>query len=200
MALRPFASLIFALLALSSISCSLLNSGTATVKYTEADATFNGVRYENAEKLKDVSFTVKTIQHPSRYRLWNLNFRINPSIHLDRTTFITDETFTNQQGEQEVYPTLYMTRLMGFANFKANMHTPIGGFVLAAGFGGSVYRLTDNAGLDTMKTREVRKLDFAYVAFLSRRFFIHIGPRYIREAYEQYIFAIRLGIFWDRLN
>ncbi|MBI2521084.1 MAG: hypothetical protein HYV97_11720 [Bdellovibrio sp.] len=199
MALHPLTVLTYALLILLNVACSLMNSGTANLKYTDTEAKFNGVRYENEEKLKDVSFSVKSIQHPRRYRLWDINFRISPSVHLDNTTFVTNETFTNSEGEQEVYPKLHMTRFMGFGNFKINIHSPVGGFVLAAGFGGSIYKLTDNAGLDTTKTREVRKLDFAYVAFLSRRIFVYIGPRYILDAYEQYIFAVRLGVYWDRI-
>ena len=200
MALHFLMPLIYALMALSSISCGLLNSATVNLKYTTGNAHINDVHYENKEKLKDISFAVKKIQHPRHYRIWDANFRINPSLHVDRTTFITDQTFTNSQGEQEVYPPIYMTRLMGFANLKMNFHTPIGQFFLAGGFGGSVYKMTDNAGLNTTKTREVRKLDFAYVAFFSRRIFILIGPRYIHETYQQYIFAIRLGVFWDRIN
>jgi len=191
---------IFNILVLFFISsCSQLNSGTGTVKYTTADAKFNNVRYVNKEKMKNVSFSIKSIQHPDRYHSWAINFRITPSIHLDNNTFITQEKFTNSQGEQEAYPTIYMTRLMGFGNLKIQIHTPLGGLLAAAGFGGSVYRMKDSAGQDTTRTREVRKVDVAYIAFLSRRIFLYIGPRYIRDSYEQYIFAIRVGVFWDKI-
>ena len=42
----------------------------------------------------------------------------------------------------------------------------------------------------------IRRIDFAYVAFFSKRFFFLMGPRYYREQYETFVFAMRLGYFW----
>lgn|GEM_PF-1608356 len=180
-------------------SCSLMNSGTANLKYTSDKAKFNDVNYANRERLKDVSFSIKNVQNPHSLPKWNFNIRITPSIHYDRNSYGTLQTYQNEYGEIVTMPDIHISRLMAFSNLQFNTHTPFGSFVLAGGFGGSLYHLTDGAGLDTWRTREVRKADFVYVAFLSRRWFIHIGPRYIKDDNEQYVFAIRIGYFWGKI-
>jgi len=177
-------------------SCSVFNSGTAHLKYTVMDATFDDIEYENSEKLSDVSASIRRVQHPKAYGKWNINVNIAPSIHFDKNRFTTDETFINEQGIVEKHPDIMLKRLSSFANLKLTTHTPIGAFVLTGGFGGTFYDLSDGRGLDTLKTREIRKLDLAYVGFFSDRFFVLVGPRYYKEAFEQFIFAFRIGFFW----
>ena len=56
-----------------------------------------------------------------------------------------------------------------------------------------IFRLTDTEGLDTYRTREVKKIDFSWIAFFSNRMFVMMGPRYYEEAYESYVFQFRIG-------
>ena len=179
--------------------CSLLNSGSFNLKYTKAKATFEGVTYENKEPLSNVSFSVRNVQHPKKYGKWNLNIRITPSIHYDKTRYGTLAQRTNSEGQTENYPDLLFQRLSIMGNLAGSWHTPIGAFVLKAGFGGAFYNLDDGQGFDTFRTREIRKLDLAWVAFLSKKFFVLMGPRYYVEQFEQYTFAFRIGYFWGRI-
>lgn len=186
------------LITLLGQSCSLLNSGSVNLKYTMARAKFEGVTYENKERLSDVSISVRNIQHPEKYGPWNFNVSISPSIHLDRNRYGTLATRLNSQGEIEQYPDLVFQRLSLMGNLAASWHTPVGAFVLKGGFGGAFYNLDDGQGFDTFKTREIRKIDLAWVAFMSKRFFVLMGPRYYVEQFEQYTFALRIGYFWGR--
>jgi hypothetical protein len=179
--------------------CSLLNSGSFNLKYTKAKATFEGVTYENKEPLSNVSFSVRNVQHPKKYGKWNLNVRITPSIHYDKTRYGTLAQRINSEGQAENYPDLLFQRLSIMGNLAGSWHTPIGAFVLKAGFGGAFYNLDDGQGFDTFRTREIRKLDLAWVTFLSKKFFVLMGPRYYVEQFEQYTFAFRIGYFWGRI-
>lgn len=187
------------LIFLLGYGCSLLNSGSVNLKYTKATATFEGVTYENKERLSDVSFSVRNVQHPQKYGKWNFNVRITPSIHFDKIRYGTLAQRTNAQGQIEQYPDLLFQRLSLMGNLAASWHTAIGAFVLKAGFGGAFYNLDDGQGFDTFRTREIRKVDLAWVAFLSKRFFVLLGPRYYVEQFEQYTFAFRIGYFWGRI-
>jgi hypothetical protein len=173
----------------------LLNSGTVNIKYRVSEATFDGVTYEEKERLTDPSFSIRNVQHPKSHGRWNFNVRITPSIHYDDTTYGT----LAKKPTGEAYPDINLKRFIGFANLKSTFHTPVGAFALSAGFGGTVYKLDDGQGLETIKTREIRRLDLAYYAFFSRKFFLLMGPRYYKAGHETYIFAFRLGYFWGRI-
>lgn len=86
------------------------------------------------------------------------------------------------------------------ANAKIYFHTPVGAFAFTAGFGGTVYKMDDGGALNTIKTREIRRLDFTWTAFMSRRFYVLVGPRYYKAGYESYVFAFRLGYFWGQIK
>lgn len=188
------------LIVLLGQSCSLLNSGSVNLKYTMAKARFEGITYENKERLSDVSISVRNIQHPEKYGIWNFNVSITPSIHLDRNRYGTLATRLNAKGEVEQYPDLVFQRLSLMGNLAASWHTPFGAFVLKGGFGGAFYNLDDGQGFDTFKTREIRKIDLAWIAFMSKRFFVLMGPRYYVEQFEQYTFAFRIGYFWGHTS
>jgi hypothetical protein len=180
---------------------SLLNSGTAHIKYTVSRANLEGVTYEEKDRLGNVSFSVRNVQHPKAWGKWNMNFKITPSVSIDKQRFGTLEThFNNTTGRTEQLPDIDVHRFMGFANLKITAHTPIGAFAAAGGFGGTAYRITDGAGLDSIRTREVRKLDFVYIGFFAKRFFLLMGPRYYKAGYESYTFAFRLGYFWGKMT
>lgn len=179
---------------------SILNSGTVHIKYTEADAEFHGIEYQNEDKLGDVSVSIRNVQHPETWGNWALNFKISPSLHLDRTHYTTSQTlFSPIAGLTQNYPDIDIHRFIGFLNAKIITHTPIGQFVLTGGFGGTAYRMTDTSGLDTIKTSEIKKLDFVWIGFLSKRIFMLIGPRYYHQSDQnkQYVFALRLGYYWN---
>jgi hypothetical protein len=179
---------------------SLFNSGSANVKYNVSRANLNGQLYEEKERVGDVSFSIRNIQHPRVYPKWNINVRLTPSIHYDRLSYQTGATFTNDAGVEEVYPDIRLKRGMVLADLKLTTHTPIGQFVLTGAFGGSIYTMEDGYGLDTTKTREMRKIDLAYITFLSKRVFFLIGPRYYKDENESYIFAMRIGYFWGPIK
>ncbi len=195
MDLAKYLALVLILLICSS--CSIFNSGTLHLKYSISDAKFDGVKYKNSKRLSDVSFSIRKVQHPKAYGKWNINLKLSPSIHFDKTEFTTSESFINNDGFVEKHPDIMLKRLSGFGNLKLSTHTPVGAFVLTAGFGGSFYKLSSSNGLETLKTREIRKLDLAYVGFLTKRIFILAGPRYYKDSFEQYIFAFRIGYFWS---
>ncbi|MGB0455117.1 MAG: hypothetical protein ACPGJV_15515 [Bacteriovoracaceae bacterium] len=161
------------------------------MKYTDTEATFNGVKYENIEKIKEVSVSIKNVQNPAKYGKWNFNIKLRPSIHFDRFTY----TPINESDRMD-NPDVKIRRLSVFANLKATAHTPIGAFVLKGGYGRTGHRATDTDGLDTYRTREIRKLDLSWVMFASKHIFFMIGPRYYKEQYESYVFAFRIGYFW----
>lgn len=189
--------LLLILLMISGLSsCGLINSSTVQIKYTDTEANFGGVKYENKEKLGDVSISVRNVQHPSKHGNWNFNVRINPSIHFDRFTYEAKEKTYAPDGYETTPGDIKIRRVPVFANAKANFHTPIGAFVFTYGYGRAIFRLTDTEGLDTYRTREVKKIDFSWVAFFSKRMFIMMGPRYYDEAYESYVFQVRLGLMW----
>ena len=171
------------------------------MKYRVSRATLNGIKYEEDERLRELSFSIRNVQHPRAWGRWNMNFRITPSLHLDTQTYTTGATFYDPETDSTTnhYP-IKIKRFITLANFKVTTHTPIGAFALSAGFGGTVYSMENGHALDTVKTREIRRLDLAYYAFLSKRFYVLMGPRYYRAGYETYEFAVRLGIFWGAIK
>lgn len=194
--------ILFSVLLLNSCAVTeLLNSGTVNIKYRYSEATFEGVKYEEKERLTDPSVSIRNVQHPSSFGRWNFNVRITPSIHYDDITYGTLAKRRNPlTNEDEAIPDLNLKRAIGFANLKSTLHTPIGAFAISAGFGGTIYKLDDGQGLETIKTREIRRLDLAYYAFFSDRFFVLMGPRYYKAGHETYIFAFRLGFYWGAIE
>lgn len=178
--------------------CSILNSGTAHVKYSRINAKFDQVSYQNKERLSDISFSVRNVQHPSLFKSWASSLSIDPSIHYDRQLYGTMETFTNAEGEQERYPDIKVRRLSAFANGKWVNHTPIGQFALSAGYGLGLSRMVNKMSLSTIKTQSMLKLDMAYIGFVTDRLFLMFGPRYYIDRREEYIFAFRIGYFWGK--
>lgn len=178
-------------------SCSLLNSGTVHVKYTKFQAKIDGNTYENKKELTDVSVSIRNVQHPKSHGKWALNFRLSPSIHFEKHRLGTLATEL-VDGEYQQKPDIKVRRLSSFANFKLLLHTPIGSFAATAGFGGALSKF-DMSGGSSHRTTEIRRVDFVYYKFFSRRFFLLMGPRYYKEQYEQVTFAFRLGYFWGRI-
>ena len=191
-------SFILVLVCSSLHSCGLINAGTTQIKYTRTEADFDGVKYENKEKLGDVSLSVRNVQHPSKYGKWNMNIRISPSIHADRFTYEAKQKTYDEDGVETTPGDIKIRRLKLFANAKLNTHTPIGAFVLTYGYGRAAFRLSDTEGLDTYRTVEIKKVDFSWVAFFAKRFFVMMGPRYYEESYESYVFAFRIGYMWGK--
>ena len=187
------------LLGLFFSGCSLLNSGTVHVKYTKFRTEVDGVTYENKKNLGDASISVKNVQHPKSHGKWDLNFTLRPSIHLEKHTLGTLATeFNTTTKAYETLPDIKMKRLSSFANLKLTLHTPIGAFITTGGFGGALSQF-DMPGDSDIRSSEIRKVDFVYLAFLSKRFFFLFGPRYYKEQYEQVTFALRIGYFWGRI-
>lgn len=191
-------ALLFFFILFSTSSCAIFNSGTVHVKYTDVRADFNNVRYENVEKWGDLSVSVRGVQHPKLYGPWNINLSLDPSIHYDRQSFTTQETFLNAEGQRQRYPDLRQSRLSILGNLKLTTHTPIGTFTLSTGFGEGVTRIS-GSGDTTMTTVQIRKIDFTYSFFVSERFFVLMGPRYYKENHDEFLMAIRLGYFWGDL-
>lgn len=181
-------------------SCSLINSGSINLKFKKAKANFDGRQYEKKKNSPDFSFSVRNVQHPKRYGAWASNIRLSPSIHYDQTTFSTDNTRTGLSGNSEGYPDIKYKRLSSFLNLKFANHTPIGQFVLTGGYGIAGYKVNDGEGLTSKRTQDIQKIDFAWVGFLSDKFFLLLGPRYYNDGTSQVVFAIRLGYFWGRQN
>ncbi len=159
------------------------------MKYNDVDAGIEGNNYELKEKLGNVSASIRQVEHPKGLRRWDYLVKLSPSIHLDRFNF---EPTTSANTDFN----LKYRRLSALGNLKVGFFTPIGQFIFTAGFGGGLYSLDDGQGLDTIKTREVRKFDLAYNVFLSDRVFLMMGPRYYKTAFEQYTFIFRVGYFW----
>ena len=176
---------------------SIFNAGTVHVKYIESRAKFYGVKYRERARLTDPSVSIRNVQHPKVFGNWDLNLRLTPSIHYDDITYESEASMglRRSNGEIDPYPLINIKRGIFMGNAKLTAHFPIGAFALAFGFGGSVYKINGGA-LDSMKTREVRKVDFTYTAFFSDRFFLLLGPRYYKSGYETFAFALRLGYFW----
>ena len=166
-----------------------MTSGTVNLKYTTVKAKFDGVDYVNQDRIKDVSFSIKNVQHPKKHKPWSFNARITPSIHADRNVYHPVALDTS-------LPNYKISRFIGLGNLKLNIHFPIGNLVFAAGFGGTVYKQTSNQGLNTTKTREIKKFEIAWINFLSKRIFLLFGPRIFIDDYETRVFALRLGYFW----
>lgn len=194
--------LILAQLLFSSCAVtSLLNSGTVNIKYRAVKASFNNQQYEIADHVTNPSFSVRNVQHPRVWGKWNLNLRLTPSLHYDDVTYQTGGTYVNPaNGQTELLPKIKVRRGIALANLKTTFHTPSGAFALAVGFGGTVYRLDDGQGLATIKTREIRRVDLAWYAFLTKHFFVLMGPRYYKTDYETYEFAFRIGYFWGKME
>jgi len=178
-------------------SCSLLNSGTVHVKYTKFKAKVDDVTYENKKNLGDVSVSVRNVQHPKRHGKWALRFKLSPSIHFEKHTLGTLENHV-VDGVVQRMPDIKVRRLAGFGNLKLILHTPIGAFAATGGFGGALSKFDKMNGSDYKRT-EIRKVDFVYYRFLTKRFFLLMGPRYYKEQYEQVTFAFRLGYFWGKI-
>lgn len=179
-------------------SCAVFNSATMHVKYTDVRADFDGIRYENEEKWGNLSVSVRGVQHPKVYGPWGINLSLSPSLHFDRQSFFTDETFVNVMGESERYPRIKQSRLAALGTLKLSTHTPIGSFTLSGGFGEALTKIRGK-GLDTLRTVQMRKIDFAYSFFLTERVFIMIGPRYYQENHDEFLMALRVGYFWGAL-
>lgn len=188
---------LFSLIFLNS-SCAIFNSGTVHIKYTDVRADFDNIRYENVEKWGDISVSVRGVQHPKFYGPWNINLSLDPSIHYDRQSFTTQQTFINNEGDNQRYPDLRQSRLSLLGNLKLTTHTPIGTFTLSTGFGEALTRISGD-GDPTIKTVQMRKVDFTYSFFVSERFFVLLGPRYYKENHNELLMAIRLGYYWGDL-
>ncbi len=176
---------------------SLLNSGTVHVKYTISEATFNGVKYDKKTRLGDPSVSIRNVQHPRSFGNWNLNLKLTPSLHYDDTVYQTNVIRTNTlTGDVDNYPNIKIKRGILMGNTKLTAHTPVGAFSLSLGIGGTIYSMDDGPGSNATKARSIRKVDLAYTAFLSRRLFFLMGPRYYKASYETFVFAFRLGYYW----
>ncbi|MBT3583881.1 MAG: hypothetical protein HN509_03160 [Halobacteriovoraceae bacterium] len=175
---------------------SLLNSGTAHIKYNVAKANLEGEQYENKSRWGDPSFSIRNVQHPRAWGKWATNIRLTPSIHGTRQTYQTGALKTN--GDQ--LPDLKFRRGSLLANVKWTNHTPIGAFAISYGYGIGVYKLYNEEDINTIRGRPIQKVDLAYIGFLSKRFFFLMGPRYYKQDFEQYVFAIRLGYFWGNIK
>lgn len=189
---------------LTSSSCGvlkLLNSGTANIKYRISEATLNGVRYEEKARLTNPSVSIRNIQHHSAFEPWDFNVRLTPSIHYDDQDFQTGATFIDpNSGGAARRSDINIKRGLTLANLKATIHTPIGAFTASAGFGGTMYKIDDGSGLNSIKTREVRRLDFVWYGFFTDRFFVLTGPRYYKAGYETFEFAFRIGYYWGKME
>lgn len=181
-------------------SCSVLNSGTANVKFSVAEATFDNIKYKNKNRLSDISASVRNVQHPKPYGEWAINLKISPSIHFDRFTFEQDQIVRDSLGNSITLPEIKIDRFSGMGNLKLTTHTPIGAFALSGGFGGTLFRQRDGLGLNTLRTGEISKVELVWVGFFSERFFVLMGPRYFKESYDSVVFAIRLGYFWGDMT
>lgn len=179
-------------------SCAIFNSGTVHVKYSDVRADFDGVRYENVEKWGNASVSIRGVQHPKEYGPWDINLSLDPSIHYDRQSFTSNETFINDSGEKENYPDLRQSRLGILGNIKLTTHTPIGAFTLSGGFGEALTKIS-GGGNETLKTVQMRKIDFTYSFFVSERVFILVGPRYYKENHDEFLMALRVGYYWGKL-
>ena len=177
-------------------SCGLLNSGSVNVKYTSFKVEYQDVTYENEKNLSNLSISVRNLEHASKVGKWNFTTKVSPSFHYEQHTIGTLENRVIN-GVTEQYPDLKLKRLAAFANLKFTFHTPFGAFQATAGFGGATQNIVGD-GKDKYSTTEIRKVDFVYYKFLTRRIFILFGPRYYRDQYEQVTVAFRLGWFWGR--
>jgi hypothetical protein len=178
-------------------SCSLLNSGTVHVKYSKFKAKIDDVTYENKKEFGDVSMSVRNVQHPKSHGKWAIKLKLSPSIHYEKHTLGTLE-YHVKDGVYQKMPDIKARRLSTFANLKLIFHTPIGSFAATGGYGGALSRF-DMTGGSSHRTTEISKVDFVYYKFLSRRFFLLMGPRYYKEKYEQVTFAFRIGYYWGKI-
>lgn len=185
------------LLASSCGMLSLLNSGTTHLKYTNSDTTFEDVHYENSEKFGDISFSIRNIQHPKKYGDWDLNVRLRPSLHFDKERYRVKKDQDSLDRDFSEFPEIQIRRLLGFANLKLSAHTPVGAFALTGGLGGALSERRDDGIYRGRSSKLISKVDLVWIAFLSERFYVMLGPRYYREDYEQFVFALRLGYFWS---
>lgn len=181
-------------------SCAIFNSGTLHVKYTRSKAKFDGVSYQNKERFRSLSFSIRNVQHPSLYAPWAVSVSLDPSVHLDRQLYGTLATTTDASGRTTQLPDIEIRRLSAFSNLKIVGHTPIGQFALSGGYGLGATRYDDNGALQSLRARSIRKLDLAYIGFFANRFFFMMGPRYYRTYREEYIFALRVGMFWGPIK
>ncbi len=192
----------FSLAGLSSCApLSIFNSGTVHVKYIKSKAEFYGAKYRERVKFRDPSASIRNVQHPKVFGDWDLNLRITPSIHYDDITYESEASIgiNRAGGGIDRYPLINIKRGILLGNAKLTAHVPIGAFALSLGFGGSLYKI-NGGDIDSLKTREVRKVDFTYMAFFSERFFLLLGPRYYLSGNETLSFALRLGYFWGDIR
>ncbi|MCK5073912.1 MAG: hypothetical protein KAQ98_10835 [Bacteriovoracaceae bacterium] len=180
-------------------SCSVFNSGTLSIKYTQAKATFFEKNYQNKDDWTNVSFSIRRVQHPYTYGDWNMNLSISPSIHFDRTKLELNGNGEIRAEDRWRYPDVKIQRGSALGNLKLTIHTPIGAFAGAAGYGIAGY-YAKAPNLDTYKTSEIRKLDIVYIGFLSKRIFFLSGPRWYYDGNWQFFWAIRFGYFWGRIK
>ncbi len=200
--------LIYTLLPLFTLStlnscaiASLLNSGTVNIKYRASEAKIHNISYEEDERVRSPSFSIRNVQHPKIYGKWNINIKLTPSLHIDNQTYKTGALYYDNSEEAFVlYPNVNIKRFIMLGNLKLTTHTPIGAFALSGGFGGTIYHMNNDKWLRTTKTREIRRIDLTWYAFLSKRFFVLMGPRYYKAGYETYEFAFRIGYFWGSIK
>ncbi|ATH07605.1 hypothetical protein BIY24_06490 [Halobacteriovorax marinus] len=191
--------ILFIFIFIINCSCSIFNAGTVHLKYSDIDAGLEGNKYELKKKLGNISASVRQLEHPSFYRRWDYLVKLSPSIHFDRFNFQAGAATISPNSVRPATELKYR-RLSALGNVKVGFFTPIGQFVFTAGFGGGIYSMEDNHDLKTIRTREVRKFDLAYNAFLTERVFLMMGPRYYKTAFEQYTFIFRIGYYWGDVN
>lgn len=193
-----FRVLTFSLFTFLISSCSVFNSGSVNLKYNTFRTTVDGVTYANKRRVSDVSFSVRNVQHPKRHGRWGLNLKPSPSIHYERHTIGTLATARNEDGELEQLPDLDVRRLSLLGSLKLTLHTPIGAFAASAGYGRALSKLKSSQ-MNEYEHQEIRKFDFVWYKFISKRFFVLFGPRYYKSDYDQVTVALRLGFYWDKI-
>lgn len=176
----------------------LLNSGTANIKYKTSTAKFNDIEYQNKTKINNFSASIRNVQHPKKYGKWNFNIGLSPSISFTNQVYGTLHVNPNSPVGAPL-PDISLQRLITMANIGMHIHTPAGSFNFKAGYGRTLSDISDGQGLDTVTSKPIRKLDLAYIAFFSKRWFFQTGPRYYKEEFESFAWSIRLGIFWGKI-
>lgn len=173
------------------------NSFTLSGKLHNYSARVEGAEYESREEFSGLSFAIKSIQHPSLYKNGSFNYKLSPAVNFTRLAL------RPSQFEKDQNPDLLdanIRRLVFLANLKATVHTRLGQFIGAVGYGPALYRI-DYQGDNSAKypLKDIIRLEAVNVSFLNDTFFIYAGPRVYLDGGTHFVWSIRLGMYWGEV-
>jgi hypothetical protein len=183
-------------------SCGLVNTANVSLRSAQTADPVQGRQYQAKNIPSTMAITVKGVEHPNRYKKWDLGWRWRPSIHLEKAKLVTNEQRRNlDSGAWESYPPLRLRNFMTYANLELATYTPIGSFVLSLGHGVKHQQLIDGQTINQRITVNGSKWELAHLLFFRPRWYSHFSYRLLtaHSTTDTRSVALKIGYYFEKL-